>query len=327
MNNFRKLLCICSLLSSSLLAQAQEQAIDLKTATGQIKGSLLLPESANKPPVALIIAGSGPTDRDGNNKISGVNNSYKMLAQALKDIGIASLRYDKRGYAASQEAAVSEASLSFEDYITDAQGWIELLAQDSRFSKVIVIGHSEGSLIGMLAAQRAPAAAYVSLAGAADRLSTTLRTQLRGQLPSELAARSEAILSDLEQGKQVSDAPPALAMLFRPSVQPYLISLFKYTPSQEIARLKSACLILQGDTDLQISVADGDKLAAANPACVYKKIAGMNHVLKSVPAERQAQLASYSNPELALAPELIHALRDFLQDQQGLVQTVKPKSP
>ena len=114
-----------------------ETKITLKTATGDIFGTLTTPEKFNKIPVALIIAGSGPTDRDGNN--SGLNNnSLKMLSAELLKKGIATLRYDKRAIAESREAiGTGEASLRFDDYVNDAKGWIQLLKQDKRFSNQV----------------------------------------------------------------------------------------------------------------------------------------------------------------------------------------------
>jgi alpha/beta superfamily hydrolase len=146
-----------------------ESEILLKTPTGTLSGTLLIPGEISKYPVALIIAGSGPTDRDGNNT-SMKNNSLKLLATSLAEHQIASLRYDKRGIGASREAAISEADLRFEDFIEDARDWIGLLIKDKRFSEVIVIGHSEGSLIGMVSRlpsgeEHAPRAASVHARG------------------------------------------------------------------------------------------------------------------------------------------------------------------
>ncbi|WP_212758088.1 alpha/beta hydrolase [Usitatibacter palustris] len=289
-----------------------EHPIELETPTGTIKGTLTMPPGAPWVPVVLVIAGSGPTDRDGNTPLaSGRNDSLKMLTAALNEHGVASVRYDKRGVAASREAAREEADLRLETYVEDAASWIAQLSKDSRFSRVVVLGHSEGSLIGLLAAQRNPASAFISIAGPAERAATALRRQLKGRLPPELGARSEAILVSLEAGKTVGDVPSQLSALYRPSVQPYLISWFKYSPADEFAKLRVPCLIVQGGTDIQVEVADARKLHAANPKCALKVIAGMNHILKIVPAERDKQMASYGDPAIPLSTELAQALEQF----------------
>ena len=121
-----------------------ETIVNLESKNGTLEGSLLLPESKTGIPVALIIAGSGPTDRDGNNPAM-KNNSLKLLANALSVNGIASLRYDKRGIGKSQKAGGKEEDLRFDHYISDAKGWLSLLRTDERFKEVIVIsdGHAE----------------------------------------------------------------------------------------------------------------------------------------------------------------------------------------
>ncbi len=286
--------------------------ITLKTPSGDIQGSLLLP--ANVPakcPVVLIIAGSGPTDRDGNNPgIPGANNCYRLLAQGLASSGIASLRYDKRGIAASKAALKSEADIRFEDYIGDAVAWVNLLRADARFGKIIVLGHSEGSLIGMIAANQAHADGYISIAGAGRPAADILREQLAKSSP-QLMPEAETILKSLESGQTVAKVSPDLQQLFHASVQPYLISWLKYNPALEIARLKVPVLIVQGSTDLQVGVKDAELLHKAKPDAQYKVVDGMNHVLKSAPAERAANIAAYSDPNLPLAPGLMEGIIAF----------------
>jgi uncharacterized protein len=294
-----------------------EQPITLETLTGKIEGTLALPaaeKSSAKIPVVLIIAGSGPTDRNGNSRgLSGNNDSLKMLASILSEAGIASVRYDKRGIASSAAVGVAERDLRFETYVKDASAWVEKLASDERFSAISILGHSEGSLIGMLAAKSASVKSFVSVAGPAQVASAILRQQLSGKLPPELATRNEEILVSLEQGKTVTDVPPALGSLYRANVQPYLISWFKYTPAKEFSQLSIPTLILQGDTDIQVSVAEAKALKDANKAAELAIISGMNHVLKQVPADQAKQIASYSDPTLPLSPELAKMLIVFLK--------------
>lgn len=286
-----------------------ETKITLKTATGDIFGTLTTPEKFNNIPVALIIAGSGPTDRDGNN--SGLNNnSLKMLSAELVKKGIATLRYDKRGIAESKAAiGTGEASLRFDDYVNDAKGWIQLLKQDKRFSKVVVIGHSEGSLIGMIAATTADQ--YVSIAGAGQSADKILKIQL-GTQPKIVTDAAFPILDSLKNGFLVKKVDPMLASLFRPSVQPYLISWFKYDPQVEIKKLTIPVLILQGTNDIQVSVDDAKLLAMANPKSHMVLIDKMNHVFKIVDGDRQANIKTYSDPTLPISIDLAKNITDFI---------------
>lgn len=311
--------CVCMLMLAGRAYAADaaapgEQALTLETRSGTLAGMLLVPAAGGKLPVALIIAGSGPTDRDGNSRLPGLHNdSLKLLAEALARQGIASLRYDKRGIGASRAAMTSESALRFDDYVDDAAGWIAMLKADPRFSNVVVIGHSEGALIGMLAAPRAGADAFVSVAGIADGLGVVLRRQLASKLTPELAADSERILAALEHGQTAAMVPPALAVLYRPSVQPYLISILKYAPAERMAALRIPVLIVQGTSDTQVGVDQAEKLKAAKPDAVLAIIPDMNHVLKQATLDPLQQKAAYGDPSLPLHPQLAPAIVAFVR--------------
>ncbi len=306
-----------------------ESAYDLATPTGTIAGTLRMPAenqfSSRAPgqvPVVLIIAGSGPTDRNGNGGPQLQGNTYSMLADALAARGIASVRYDKRGIAASRAAATSEADMRFDIGVSDASLWIEKLRNDFRFKSVIVAGHSEGSLVGMLAAREARADGFVSIAGVASRASDVLRTQLKPQLAAlpALAEANESIIKSLEAGQTVSPLPPlvagipGLASLWRPSVQPYLVSWFRYKPADEVRRLLRPALIIQGTTDIQVSVDEAKALAAAKLDSSIKIVDGMNHVLKMAPADRVANAATYAQPDLPLVTAVPDAIAAYVNN-------------
>jgi uncharacterized protein len=293
-----------------------ESEILLKTSTGDISGTLTVPVKPKKSPVVLIIAGSGPTDRDCNSPLGIKTNAYKMLAESFAENGISTLRFDKRGIAKSKSAGPSERELSFETYINDAVEWINLLKKDKRFSNMIVLGHSEGSLIGIVAAGQAGISKLISLAGTGGPADTILRKQLKSQLPPQLMAESNAILDSLRNGKTVSKVNPVLVSLYRPSVQPYLISWIKYDPSAEIKKLKIPVLIVQGTTDIQVSVEDAKLLSAAKPDAKLLIIENMNHILKESEADRQKNIATYSNPELPLKQGLVKELVSFIKSKK-----------
>lgn len=297
-------------------AQAQDPVstdVHLDTGTGTLTGSLLVPAVSAPMPVALIIAGSGPTNRDGNSPIlPGKNNSNLQLAQALAAAGIASLRYDKRGIGASAGAMVSESALRFDNYVDDAAKWVALLRKDPRFSTITIIGHSEGSLIGMIAARLAGADGYVSVAGAGRGAADIVRDQLKAGVSAELYQQADTVLEELQAGRTYPTPPGALAGIFRLSVQPYIISWFRYLPANEVARLNIPVLIVQGTTDIQVATSEAEVLHAAKPDSKLEIIDGMNHVLKQVPAEKAAQVASYSDSTLALSPRLGEVIIAFI---------------
>lgn len=280
--------------------------VTLHTQTGDIEGTLTIPLAAERMPVALIIAGSGPTDRDGNGPLI-KTDTYKQLAHALSLHKIAALRYDKRGVGKSMAAMKSEKELRFDDYVQDAREWIAWMRQDKRFTGIILIGHSEGSLVGMLAAQEG-VDRFISLAGAGFAADSILKKQLGAQ--PLLRERSFSIIDSLKAGLTVAQVPPMLFTVFRPSVQPYMISWFKYDPATIIAGLNIPVLILQGTQDLQINVADAERLHAANAKSELVILDDVNHVLKKV-ADMAENQRSYRDPALLLDERLVNAIVGF----------------
>jgi len=291
---------------------SQEEEITLKTKTGDIKGSLLVPSNSEKASVVLIISGSGPTDRNGNNP-NMTNNSLMMLANELKKNGIASLRFDKRGIGESTSSGMQESDLRFENYVNDVKGWVDLLKESNKFSKIIVLGHSEGSLIGMIASQKAEVEKFISVAGAGNSAGDIIREQLKAQ-PAVVLNQSLPIIEKLENGEREENVPQMLYALFRPSVQPYMISWFKYDPQIEIAKLNKPVLIVQGTTDIQVSVLDADKLASANNKAQKQIIEGMNHILKEAEMDRLKNIQTYSMPDLPLKKPLIEIIVKFIEE-------------
>lgn len=299
--------------TAAVTASAEPSWIEEEvTLDNELYGTLTLPEGDAPADAALLIAGSGPTDRDGNFP-GGPNDSLKKLAAELGDRGIASLRFDKRGTGESIAAAPPEEKLRAETFVEDVEGWISFLKDRPRIRRVVVIGHSEGGLVGTLAAQKKPVAGIVLLASAGRPAPALIREQLAGNdLPPETAKRAEEILMSLERGETVADVPQQLDALYRPSVQPYLISWFKYDPAAELAKLGIPVLVIQGTRDLQARPADGEKLAAAHDDATLVTIEDMNHVLKIAPESRAGNMALYADPEAPLASGLSDAIADFI---------------
>ena len=295
--------------------------VQLKTTSGILHGTLEVTNDRKKSRVVLIIPGSGPTDRDGNTAgLPGRNNSLKYLAESLLQSGTPSLRIDKRGIGKSFGAAPQERDLRFESYVYDVIEWIRHLRAEG-YGQVFVLGHSEGALVGLLAAQQEGVDGYISVAGTARPASKLILEQLRSKLPADLLTQAESILDQLDKGHQVRDTPAALNALFRSSVQPYLISWTKYDPAQEIAKVASPVLIIQGSTDIQVSISDAEMLHKHKLGSELSLIEGMNHVLKSVGPDLQEQVASYSDPKLPLHEKITTAISDFIEKNQKSVQS------
>ncbi|RRN70964.1 alpha/beta hydrolase [Peribacillus simplex] len=284
---------------------------DLKK--GTINGLLETPKNEGPFPVMIIIAGSGPTDKDGNTFANpGKNNSLKMLAESLAEKGIASIRYDKRGIGENMKLAGKEEDLRFEQYIDDAAAWVQFAKKDRRFSKVGIIGHSEGSLIGMAAAKKTETDIFISLAGAGEPIDQVLVKQLEEQLTPALLTESKDILTNLKQGKQVESVNADLYSVFRPSVQPYMISWIQYNPIELVKELKIPVLIVNGNRDIQVAPTNAKALHKEKGDSELLIIEKMNHVLKEAPADREGNLATYTNPELPLSPGLVNGILEFL---------------
>ncbi len=287
------------------------EAISLQTPTGTLSGTLI---SAGKT-AALIIAGSGPTDRDGNSALNLRCNVYRLLADGLAAQGVSSLRFDKRGVGASQAAMTAEADLRFQTYVDDARAWSHELAVRCGVESVWLIGHSEGALIAEKAAQNnAEICGLILISGAGRKASDVLREQLKTSLPDPLRQAAFDALSELENGRTIASPPPQLLGLFRPSVQPYMISWLSLDPAAILAALQQPVFILQGDTDLQVSVEDARRLSAARSDTHLAILNGVNHILKVAPSERAANIATYSNPDLPLAPGVLDTILRWIKD-------------
>lgn len=267
-------------------------------------------KTPKKSPLAIIIAGSGPTDLNGNNPMM-KNNSLRFLAEGLVNQGISTVRFDKRGVGKSKVADLKESELRFEDFVDDVTAVINHYRKEG-FEEIFVLGHSEGSLIGMLAARQTNAEGFVSLAGAGKPIDLILQEQLEKQLPEKFSEEARAVMDSLKAGKTVSKVSFPLLSVFRPSVQPYMISWIKYDPAKEIASLDMPVLIVQGSTDLQVSVENAELLRKANSQSELRIIKNMNHIFKEVGEERSENLATYSNPDLPLHPELTHVIAEFI---------------
>lgn len=288
-----------------------ETPVSVKILSGSISGTLAMPKNVTgKIPVVIIIPGSGPVDRDGNSAKTNLNtNTYKLIAEGLGKNGIASLRYDKRGVGESVTTEKEE-NMHFDDGIDDAFTLINLLNEDKRFSKIILAGHSEGSLIGILAGTNENVKGLISIAGAGTPADQILTEQMKAQ-PEYFTRGIKKMLDSLRRGKIDKNVDPGLYSIARPSIQPYIMTWCRFDPAKEIKQVKVPALIIHGTTDLQVNVSNAEKLRKSKLTTVLL-INGMNHVLKEAPIDREKNLATYKQPELPLKPELIPGMVDFI---------------
>lgn len=300
-------------LAAALSLGPTEVPVNLAAAPAPLHGVLLRPSQGLRA-TAVILPGSGPTDRDGNVAAAGIRaQPYKLLAEALAEEGVATLRIDKRGVGLSSAAAPSEADLRFEHLAADALAWAAEAADRTGQPCAWLVGHSEGALVALAAARSSDdkVCGLVLIAGAGRPAGVLLREQLGRQLPPALMAQAEHALTELEAGRTTA-AMPGLDALFRPSVQPYLISWIALDPAALAATYEGPMLIVQGDTDLQVTAADAAALAEAQPKARRTTLAGVNHVLKLTSADPAENLAAYRDPSLPLAPAVVRSVSDFI---------------
>lgn len=278
-----------------------------------LSGSLVTPLNDTKKTAILLIAGSGPTDRNGNTPLlPGGNNSLLQLADSLAAHGIASLRYDKRGVGKSKLTDnTSVSAMTIGDIAADAEILFNFLRQKG-YKRILIAGHSEGSLIGLLIANKVKADGFISLAGAGRKAGILLKEQTKSQFSDKLFQEFALALDSLENGLRVKKVNPALLNLLAPVVQPYMQSWLPLDPAALIGDLSCPALIIQGTKDLQVTQADAQALYAANHTAKLLLIDDMNHVLKIVREnDRAANSKAYTDPSLPLPASLITAIVTF----------------
>jgi pimeloyl-ACP methyl ester carboxylesterase len=301
------------LLSATLAADPTPEPVELKTPTGTMYGSYDIPEGKGPWPIVIVHAGSGPTDRDGNNPQM-KNNSLKMLGEGLREKGFAVLRFDKRGIAASAKSLGKIEDLRIEHYANDVVEWVKQIRADKRFSRIAFLGHSEGSLIGTIAAKEAKFDAFISLCGPGRPFDVLIVEQVSKD-SEELGKKSGEILAAIAKGEEPKDVPAVLQALFNKPTRPYVRSMLAHDPAKSFAELTCPALIVSGTTDIQVAEADFKALAAANPKAKSVRVERMNHILKEFEkTNKLLQIGSYMDPKLPLHPQLIDTVSSFLKD-------------
>ena len=269
-------------------------------------------EASNKETVILLIAGSGPTDRNGNTLGIAVNNSLKYLAEGLAENNYNVFTYDKRMvYMLKKQKEIF--SPDFQHGINDAETVISYLKNTLDYKNIIVAGHSEGSLVGMTASQK-NISAFISLAGSGNPIDVILKEQINKQAPV-LNDDNTKILEQLKEGKIVKDVNPMLQSLYAEESQPFLIDWISRNPQTEISKLNIPVLIINGTKDIQVGIKEAELLHKANPKSTMVIIEYMNHIFKKIEKDED-NLPSYNNPGLPIQKELTNAILNFLKENK-----------
>lgn len=298
---FVLVLLVCSVTNAQKVKE-----VSVCNEQGKLIGTYTLPKGVKNPPVVIFISGSGPTDRDGNNPMAS-NNSLKLLSDALVAQGIATIRYDKQGVGGSSKATKPEAELVFQDFVKDLVLWIDFAHNQKGLGEITLIGHSEGSLIALLAAEQREVKQVISIAGAGRPIDEILIEQVSAQ-DEKLGAETRGILEKLKRGEEIETISRDLSQLFRASVRPYILSWMAIDPSVVASRLKVPVVVIQGDKDIQVSVKDAIRLHELANISSYHLIKGMNHVLKYIEGDLMENRLSYMNATLPVMQELIDVI-------------------
>lgn len=280
-----------------------------------IDGTLLRPENSNSKTLAIIIAGSGPTNRDGNQTV-GKNNSLKMLAEFLAEQGIASFRYDKRIFKMAKSQTLDESKLRFDDFVKDAADVVNYFklfnVEEYGFENYILIGHSQGALIAQLASLRTAVDGLILLCGTAKPIDEILISQINKQAPF-LTEDFKKALDSIKTAGYVNEFNPLLKTVLRKDVQPFMASWIKHDPKTIAQKIEVPALAVGGTTDIQIPAEDAKELAEKFENGEYAIIENMNHILKTIDDIGLENQKTYMNPNLPLSEGLKTELSKFLK--------------
>ena len=296
-------------LSLLILACASAHAEETKIRIGAIDAVLNVPPGIERPPVALLIAGSGSTDHDGNGPQL-KPATLKKLSDGLLALNIATLRYDKRGAGGWKKEFGNPEDFRFKDFVDDAAALVDYLRGSGKFSRVAVIGHSEGGLVAILTARRVPVDRLVLLTTAARKQGDLLKAQLEKQLPPEKFEPIAKAIDTIMAG-QIVDPPPA-GLAIAPAMQPGIASAFTEDPIDPLRKIDMPTLVIAGGRDRQLARLDFLALTTADFAAKSLWLPDMNHVLVDVTDEAD-DVASYNQAERPLDPELVETVAEFVQ--------------
>ena len=277
----------------------------------QLPGTLKFQAELKQQPLVIYIQGSGDPDRNGNQPAFNVNSDYiNQLGNALAEQNIAFYSFDKRNVTKTNLKFLKQKYL-FSDLATDVTKVIDAFKDDNRFSSITLIGHSQGSLVAMLALN-SHVDKFVSLAGLSDTVDKAFVRQITNQ-SNELGDVAKQHIEELKTTGDIKEINPYLVSLFAKANHEFLIDYFKYNPSEEIKKINLPILILNGTKDIQVPIDDAKILHEANPKSKLVLIEDMNHVLKTIEKDED-NLKSYYTPDYPLSLELITLITEFVKE-------------
>lgn len=276
-----------------------------------VYGTLLQPKEGTND-LVIIIPGSGPTDRNGNLQLAR-NNALRLLAEKLTASGIATFRYDKRVLTLLRRGNLEEEKLRFEDFVEDAVSTVNYFRDRAKYQNIYIVGHSQGSLVGMIAAQQSTITGLISLAGPGQSIDKTIVSQISLQVP-ELEENAQEAFKQLKENGKVKSYSPALASIFRKESQPFMASWMQYIPTEEIKKLQIPVLIINGTNDVQVDTKEAEDLKLAKSDAKLVLIKNMNHVLRIIEGtDALENTKSYNEAERPISKELVDVITRFIK--------------
>lgn len=294
------------------MANAQENYIEEELKINELtEGTLTKPSNEKTESLVIFIQGSGPTDRNGNQSMA-KNDGIKKMAHELAENGIASYRFDKRIFK-MQKLKIKEEDLRFDDFVTDVKNVLKFFEEKDNYENLIIAGHSEGSLVGILASE-ALADAFISLAGAGETIDNIIVEQVTKMAP-QLGENARIAFDEIKEKGSTTNYNPMLESLFRASVQPYMSSWMQHDPAAEIAKLDMPVLIINGTFDIQTEPKQAEMLHSASENSKLVLLENMNHIFRKVDSkDRLVNTKSYNEPNRPLHPELIPVITEFIKE-------------
>ena len=305
---------LCLFIGMTSFTKAQKFSSTEIAINRYIDGTLVVPESIENPPLVILIAGSGPTDRDGNQSFM-KNNMLKKLAEKLSENGIATFRYDKR-VVKQLKTRTFDKNIRFDDFVTDAKSVITYFRPS--YSSIIIAGHSQGSLVGLLATE-AGVDGFISLAGAGNPIDQIILEQITNTAPF-FTEETKRVLEILKSGKTTTDFPPALGSIFNLDIQPFMSNWMQYNPQELIKSLKIPVLIINGTKDLQVSASEAQVLKAHKADAELVIIDNMNHILFEINGDDLVNTKSYNEMTHSIMPEVITSMLHFIQKDKSTIE-------
>ena len=301
-------------LSVTFTSRAQNYSATEVTINRHIDGTLLTPESVENPPLVILIPGSGPTDRNGNQSFM-KNDMLKKLAEGLSENGIASFRYDKRIVKQLRTRNLDK-NIRFDDFVTDAKSVVNHFKPS--YKSIIIAGHSQGSLVGLLATE-VGVDGFISLAGAANSIDQIILEQISKTAPYFIAD-TKRVLEVLKSGQTTTDFPQPLSSMFNLEIQPFMINWMQYNPKELIKDLEIPVLILNGTKDLQVNSTEAQLLKEAKEDAELFIIENMNHLLFEINGDDLVNSKSYNDKTYPVMPEVIERIVDFIQKEKSTIE-------